>query len=122
MTLGPTVENFLCELVPLHLSNKSHGHPFQLTTELTDLADGTYELKYSLPVEGTFELSIKLFGHHISASPFKVISRYFDTPKINGYAPCVKTTKKSLIFMFIQKFLFAFSSARSYCYKIRNFF
>ena len=86
MTLGPTVENFLCELVPLHLSNKSHGHPFQLTTELTDLADGTYELKYSLPVEGTFELSIKLFGHHISASPFKVISRYFDTPKVNGYA------------------------------------
>ena len=72
MTLGPTVENFLCELVPLHLSNKSHGHPFQLTTELTDLADGTYELKYCLPVEGTFELSIKLFGHHISGSPFKV--------------------------------------------------
>ena len=43
-------------------------YPFQLT----DLEDGTYELKYSLPMEGQYELSIKLFGHHISGSPFKV--------------------------------------------------
>jgi len=72
VTLGPTVENFLCELVPLQLSQGASGHPFQLTTELTDLEDGTYELKYSLPMEGQYELSIKLFGHHISGSPFKV--------------------------------------------------
>ena len=73
VTLGPTVENFLCELVPLQLAQGSTGgHPFQLTTELTDLEDGTYELKYRLPMEGHYELSIKLFGHHISASPFKV--------------------------------------------------
>ena len=122
MTLGPTVENFLCELVPLHLSNKSHGHPFQLTTELTDLADGTYELKYSLPVEGTFELSIKLFGHHISASPFKVISRYFDTPKINGYAPCVKTTKKKSHFYVHSKVFVCIFKCALYCYKMRIFF
>ena len=34
MTLGPTVENFLCELVPLQLSQGASGHPFQLTTEV----------------------------------------------------------------------------------------
>ena len=70
------MENFLCELVPLQLSHGSHsaGHPFQLTTELTDLEDGTYELKYSVPIEGTYELSIKLFGHHIAGSPFKVLT------------------------------------------------
>ena len=83
MTLGPTVENFLCELVPLQLSQGASGHPFQLTTELTDLEDGTYELKYGLPMEGHYELSIKLFGHHISGSPFKVsisdiISNYWN--------------------------------------------
>lgn len=76
VTLGPTVENFLCELVPLQLSNSGHHHPFQLTTELTDLEDGTYELKYGLPIEGQYELSIKLFGHHISGSPFKVRKKY----------------------------------------------
>ena len=75
VTIGPTVENFLCELVPLQLSQSSHhsGHPFQLTTELTDLEDGTYELKYNLPIEGQYELSIKLFGHQIANSPFKVM-------------------------------------------------
>ena len=79
VTIGPTVENFLCELVPLQLSQSSHhtGHPFQLTTELTDLEDGTYELKYNLPIEGQYELSIRLFGHQIANSPFKVCNLKF---------------------------------------------
>lgn len=112
MTLGPTVENFLCELVPLHLSNKSHGHPFQLTTEVSDFSDGTYELKYSLPVEGTFELSIKLFGQHIANSPFKVIWKYSEqqssvntanTAKINGGSLSVKMNGVLLIFLMRKK-------------------
>ena len=70
VTIGPSVENFLCELVPLQIARGRQ--PFQLTTELTDMEDGTYELKYGLPVEGQYELSIRLFGHHISGSPFKV--------------------------------------------------
>jgi hypothetical protein len=46
--------------------------PKQLTTELTDLADSTYELSYTLPLEGQYELSIKMFGQPIAGSPFKV--------------------------------------------------
>jgi hypothetical protein len=66
------VEHFLCELVPLQIVPNARGQPFQLTTELTDMEDGTYELNYSLPVEGQYQLGISLFGHHISSSPFKV--------------------------------------------------
>ena len=72
VTIGPSVENFICELVPIQIARG--GRPFQLTTELTDMEDGTFELKYGLPVEGTYELSIRLFGHHISGSPYKVNS------------------------------------------------
>ena len=70
------MENFLCELVPLQIARTGRHQPFQLTTELTDMEDGTYELKYGLPVEGQYELSIRLFGHHISGSPFKVGTKY----------------------------------------------
>ena len=58
--------------MPLQIARTGRHQPFQLTTELTDMEDGTYELKYGLPVEGQYELSIRLFGHHISGSPFKV--------------------------------------------------
>jgi hypothetical protein len=34
--------------------------------------DGTYELNYSVPFEGQYELSIKMFDNSISGSPFKV--------------------------------------------------
>ena len=95
MTLGPTVENFLCELVPLQLSQGASGHPFQLTTELTDLEDGTYELKYGLPMEGHYELSIKLFGHHISGSPFKVCKILYQNGVIR--LSCVRTLVHSIL-------------------------
>ncbi len=65
------MDQFLCEIVPLTLTHPSSG-PIELTTELTDMCDGTYELTYSVPVEGQFELSVKLFGDHIKGSPFKV--------------------------------------------------
>jgi hypothetical protein len=59
---------FFCHSTFATLEEITYEYPFQLT----DLEDGTYELKYSLPMEGQYELSIKLFGHHISGSPFKV--------------------------------------------------
>jgi hypothetical protein len=43
-----------------------------LTTELTDMDDGTLELAYILPFEGQYELSIRMFEKQISGSPFKV--------------------------------------------------
>ena len=68
---GPDVEQFFCEIVPLALKSATKK-AIELTTELTDMEDGTYELTYSVPVEGTYELAVKLFGKHISASPFVV--------------------------------------------------
>jgi len=96
VTIGPSVENFLCELVPLQIARGPGRHqPFQLTTELTDMEDGTYELKYGLPVEGQYELSIRLFGHHISGSPFKVSAIPESTETIER--PSSKATRPSTL-------------------------
>ena len=67
---GPEVEKFFCEIVPLTLGETSG--PVELTTELTDMEDGTYELAYSVPVKGQYEMAVRLFGEHIQGSPFKV--------------------------------------------------
>ena len=71
---GPEVERFFCEIVPVSLgeTNGGGGGPIELTTELTDMEDGAYELAYSVPVKGTYELAVRLFGEHIQGSPFKV--------------------------------------------------
>ena len=73
VTPGPGVENFLCEIVPVNITNPTGGHvTVQVTTELADMEDGTYELTYNLPYEGQYELSVRLFNRDISGSPFKV--------------------------------------------------
>lgn len=54
-------------------SNSSPRAPIELTTELTDMEDGTYDLTYTVPVEGQYELAVKLFDSHIKGSPFKVM-------------------------------------------------
>jgi len=74
LVIGPEVEHFFCEAYPIKLSPSpaTANSPIELTTELTDMEDGTYELAYSLPVEGTYELAIKLFGQHVEGSPFQI--------------------------------------------------
>lgn len=39
---------------------------------ITDHKNGTYDITYSIPKEGTYELFIKVFGQPIKGSPFKV--------------------------------------------------
>ncbi|CAB4066675.1 TRIM2_3 [Lepeophtheirus salmonis] len=75
-TSGPGVEQFLCEVIPVNVSSPSSrgSEPLQLTTELTDMEDGTYELLYTVPFEGQYELSIQMFGVPIKRSPFKVLA------------------------------------------------
>lgn len=68
---GPEVEEFYCEIVPVSLLNRA-SKAIELTTELTDMEDGTFELTYTLPVEGKFELVVKMLGDHVAGSPFKV--------------------------------------------------
>lgn len=68
---GPEVEQFFCEIVPISINNPTN-RPIQLTTEITDMGDGTYELAYSVPVEGRFELSVKMFDQHVNKSPFQI--------------------------------------------------
>ena len=76
LTLGPEVEQFFCEIVPKSLNPspafKQAGRPIELTTELADLEDGSYELTYALPVHGEYELAVKMFDEHIQGSPFRV--------------------------------------------------
>lgn len=69
--LGPEVERFFCEIIPVKLSQSNCG-PIELTTELTDMEDGSYELTYSVPVDGQYELAVRMFDEHINGSPFKV--------------------------------------------------
>jgi tripartite motif-containing protein 2/3 len=73
VVLGPEIEQFFCEVVPVLLSGVNPGGgPIELTTELSDMEDGTYELTYVAPVEGQYELAVKMFGQHIKGSPFKI--------------------------------------------------
>ncbi len=72
------MEHFFCEAVPVKLAPSAAAGargPIELTTELTDMEDGSYELAYTLPVRGQYELAVKLFGQHISGSPFKVTKK-----------------------------------------------
>lgn len=69
---GPEVEHLFCELVPLNLVPAANGRPIELTTELTDMGQGSYELSYLAPVEGQYQLVVKLFDEHIAGSPFTV--------------------------------------------------
>ena len=69
------MEHFFCEAVPTKLGappTGQAGRPIELTTELTDMEDGSYELTFTLPVQGQYEVAVKLFDAHISGSPFKV--------------------------------------------------
>ncbi len=69
---GPEVQHFFCEAVPIKLAPAANRGPIELTTELTDMEDGSYELTFTLPVRGVYELAVKLFDTHIQGSPFKV--------------------------------------------------
>lgn len=92
VTPGPGVENFLCELVPVQIASNARGQPFQLTTELTDMEDGTYELNYSVPADGIYELSLKLFNNHISGSPFKITAVHNNDIPERSFSKVVRTT------------------------------
>ncbi len=73
VVLGPEIEQFFCEVVPVTLTGVAPGGgPIELTTELSDMEDGTYELTYVAPVEGQYELAVKMFGQHIAGSPFRI--------------------------------------------------
>ena len=66
------MERFFCEVVPINITNPSQK-PIQLTTELSELDQrGTYELSYAVPVQGQYELTVKLFEQHVPGSPFRV--------------------------------------------------
>ena len=73
---GPEVDQFFCEMFFVTgaptTSSSSPRAPIELTTELTDMEDGTYDLTYTVPIEGQYELAVKLFDTHIKGSPFKV--------------------------------------------------
>ena len=72
----------------LKITQKSStGKPIELTTELSDMEDGTYELTYVAPVEGQYELAVKMFGAHIAGSPFKISATTPPPPdeKINSF-------------------------------------
>ena len=52
------------------------------------MEDGTYELTYVAPVEGVYELAVKMFGSHIAGSPFKISATAAPPPdneKINSF-------------------------------------
>lgn len=76
VVIGPEVERFFCEIVPVSLT-ETVSAPIELTTELTDMKDGTYELTYSVPATGNYELAVKLFDRHIKGSPFQVEFKLF---------------------------------------------
>ena len=52
------------------------------------MEDGTYELTYVAPVEGHYELAVKMFGAHIAGSPFKIAATAAPAPetdKLNSF-------------------------------------
>ena len=51
------------------------------------MEDGTYELTYVAPVEGQYELAVKMFGAHIAGSPFKISATTAPPPdeKLNSF-------------------------------------
>uniref|UniRef100_A0A3B4BTH1 Tripartite motif-containing protein 2 n=1 Tax=Pygocentrus nattereri TaxID=42514 RepID=A0A3B4BTH1_PYGNA len=52
--------------------------------ELVDHKNGTYEFPYTLPHEGRFTLSLKLYGHHIRGSPFNIRATKAADPSANA--------------------------------------
>ena len=63
--------------------------------EVVDQLNGSYDVIYSVPEIGVYQLSIKLFGQSIKGSPFKVKS-YQDTAASDVYTPrVVKTASAS---------------------------
>ncbi|KAG9259982.1 tripartite motif-containing protein 2 [Astyanax mexicanus] len=58
-------------LLTAQLSDVEDGIPFN-EGELMDHKNGTYEFLYTLPREGRFTLSLRLYGHHIRGSPFSI--------------------------------------------------
>ncbi|XP_037546223.1 tripartite motif-containing protein 2 [Nematolebias whitei] len=59
--------------------------------EILDNKNGTYEYLYSLPKEGTFTLSLRLYNQHIKGSPFKI-----KATKSTDVSPTSDGTKKRL--------------------------
>jgi len=41
------------------------------TAKITDVGDGTYNVFYTLPAPGDYNVGVKLNGHHIKGSPYK---------------------------------------------------
>ena len=58
-------------LLTAELSGAEDGAPAG-EGELVDHKNGTYEFLYTLPCEGRFTLSLRLYGHHIRGSPFSI--------------------------------------------------
>ncbi|XP_066514851.1 tripartite motif-containing protein 2 [Hoplias malabaricus] len=52
--------------------------------ELIDHKNGTYEFLYTLPHEGRFTLSLRLYGHHIRGSPFSIRATKAADPSANA--------------------------------------
>ena len=51
--------------------------------EIVDYKNGTYELSYSVPAPGTYQLDIYLYGQPIKGSPFRIKA----TPELDGDRP-----------------------------------
>ncbi|XP_035206360.1 tripartite motif-containing protein 2-like isoform X1 [Stegodyphus dumicola] len=56
----------------VEITSSDHIAPWTIKPEMTDQKNGSYDLVYSVPKEGVYTLSIKLFGFHIKGSPFIV--------------------------------------------------
>lgn len=61
---------FTAMIVPSISSSKSVREAY--INEITDNADGTYDLSYIVRQPGTFHLDIKLHGHQVRGSPFRI--------------------------------------------------
>lgn len=59
--------------------------------DILDNKNGTYEFLFSVPKEGTFNLSLRLYNQHIKGSPFKI-----KATKSKDVSPTSDVTKKRL--------------------------
>lgn len=59
---------------------------FACKPKIVDQKNGSYDMHYTVPKEGTYQLSIKFLGQHIHGSPF-VVKSYFEEESSSSDRP-----------------------------------
>ena len=72
------------------------GNTDRIIPEVMDNKNGTYDLIYTIPEPGIYQLDIKLFGQHIKGSPYR-IKGYSESDSLDKSGSSTKIPKTSAV-------------------------